>query len=134
MSSQNVDAEFARRSKEVFDRQLAQLDGATRSKLREARLRAAREAASGRTWAMPTRGWVAAGTLAAFVLAVVTAWWLWTDPTAAQQGRFEVADSGDLELLLDDADLDMVQELEFYAWLEQQTDAPPPAPIGDEIG
>ena len=38
---------------------------------------------------------------------------------------FDVVALSDLEILLGDEELDMIQELEFYAWLDEQAEIVP---------
>jgi hypothetical protein len=108
--------EFERRAKQAFDHSVAALDGATRSKLTQARHRALEErrASAGRDWRWSL---IPAGTLAATALVV----WFTV-------GQVPVIDTvpaseslADLEILLGEEDIEMLdEELEFYGWLEEQ--------------
>jgi hypothetical protein len=128
----NLDGAFERRAKEAFDRSAAELDASTRSRLTQARHRALAELPkTGRR-----RGWqswlVPAGAVAAAALVAV----LVLDPRhPASDGGPQVAALADLEILLGEEDLEMYdEEIEFYAWLEEQPEFTPPAATGDGVG
>lgn len=116
MSDDIDNGDFERRTKRLFDDSVAALDGATRSRLTQARHRALEERKAARH-----TGWrwslIPAGTLAATAL---IAWFtVWQRPPVgdAVQG----APLADLEILLGEEDLEMLdEELEFYGWLEEQ--------------
>ncbi len=117
-----------RGTKQLFDASVAGLDAATRSRLTRARHRALEELA-------PTtaRGWrwslVPAGGVA---VAAVMAWLFVGQPAPPSDAGMTTASLGDLELLLDETDPEMLnEELEFYGWLEEQ---PEFAAGGDSVG
>jgi hypothetical protein len=125
------DRELEKRTKQVFDRSVLDIDAATRAKLAQARRRAVEEAGTSRGWSplIATRPLVPAGALAAGVLAAVLVWQSHRGDTGLQPLA-----SADLELLLGDEDLEMLAEdVEFYAWLEEQPDFAPPA-TDDGVG
>lgn len=122
-----TETEFARRTKQLFHGQLAQLDDVTRTKLRAARLRAVGSGAEPRAFGLMRPQWLTAGALGALAATLVAVWTMSPGPASSKRGRFNVANSSDLELLLGSEDLDVVQNLEFYAWLEEQSDAKPAA-------
>ena len=131
MKTDNVreDRELEDRAKLLFDESVAALDAETRSKLTRARYRAleGREAKAASAWG-PT--WVPAGAVAAGVLAAMVLWQgqpsVSTDPQS-----FDVAAVSDLEILLGDEELEMIAELEFYAWLDELGEI---APTGNAEG
>jgi hypothetical protein len=45
-----------------------------------------------------------------------------------------VAALDDLELMLAEDEFDMLEELEFYAWLEEQPELEVPEPADDGVG
>jgi hypothetical protein len=51
-----------------------------------------------------------------------------------REARVEVAALDDLELLLAEDEFEMLEELEFYAWLEEQPELENPEPAGDGVG
>ena len=123
---------FERRAKDAFDESAAKLDAATRSRLTQARHRALEELPAARA----RRGWhwsaLPAGAAAAVAVAVVL-YLRGVDPISEPNEQQAVL--GDLEILLDEGDLEMYdEEIEFYAWLEQQPDFEPPAETGDGVG
>ncbi len=119
MDSENVKKarDFEERTKLLFDESVAALDGQTRSKLTQARYRALEELTE-RTRPAWSRSWLPAGVAAAVALLSLTLWQGQMGPST--QGGFDVAAVTDLELLLGEEELDMIEELEFYAWLEEQ--------------
>lgn len=116
MSDEVDNGDFERSTKRLFDDSVASLDGATRSRLTQARHRALEERKSARG-----AGWrgslLPAGTLAATALIA----WLtvWQRPPVSDD--VQAAPLADLEILLGEEDLEMLdEELEFYGWLEEQ--------------
>ena len=105
-----ADDDFAAQAKRRFDESVERIDGATQSRLTRARHAALARAASARP------GWhqwaPAAGVAAAAVVAVV----VWTgNPTIDGTGSPEVAD---IEILLTEDSLEMLEDLEFYSWID----------------
>lgn len=121
-----------RRAKAAFDADVSGLDGRTRSRLAQARHRAL---AQGRR-AVPWRGLVGqrpllpAGAAAAVLLAALVVWRM-PSPNAPSP---ELAALQDLEILLGEEDLDMLEELDFYTWLEEQPEFAAPAAGDDSVG
>lgn len=129
MSDEAYSTDFERRAKRAFDASVAALDGATRSRLTQARHRALAE-----TKAARARGWrwslIPAGTVAATALVL----WLtvFQSPVNESFDNVQSAALGDLEILLGEEDLEMLdEELEFYGWLEEQ---PEFAGADDSVG
>lgn len=125
----DIESEFERRTKRAFDRSVREVDSATRSRLAQARRNAVegsddRAARRGWTWSLAPAGAIAASVLAVAVL-------LW------QNGSRTELPVADLEILLaeDDLDIEMLdEEIEFYAWLEEQPELAAPAAVGDGVG
>ncbi len=125
MTEQNqqhdADTRLATRSRAVFDDAVANLDGATRSRLNRARQAALQAAAS-----VPTRGtarWLLpVGSVAALLLVTVGSLHLWQLSTAPTSTSAHLASNAvdDFEIMTSDADLDMLKDMEFYAWLDTQ--------------
>ena len=109
-----TDGQLAEAAKKAFDQTVDGLDAATLSRLnrgRQAALDAARQPA--RQWLR----WVpATGVAAAVLLLLVT-----------QQGPGDVeviaAPAADLEILLSEESIEMLEELEFYSWLETEDES-----------
>jgi len=105
------DEQLAREAKQAFDRSLDGLDAATLSRLNRGRQAALAEARQ------PTRQWLrwmpATGVAAAVLLVLVM-----------QQGPGDVAviaaPEADLEILLGEESIEMLEELEFYSWLDTE--------------
>ena len=106
-----TDEQLAEAAKKAFDQTVDGLDAATLSRLnrgRQAALAAARQPA--RQWLR----WVpATGVAAAVLLALVI-----------QQGPGDVdviaAPAADLEMLLGEESIEMLEDLEFYSWLDTE--------------
>ena len=79
---------------------------------------------------MPPR-WIAAVSAAALAAVAVLAIW---QGGGAPDRPVEAAALNDLELLLAPDEFEMLEELEFYAWLEEQGELPAPTAAGDEVG
>jgi hypothetical protein len=123
-----LERNFERRTKQLFDESTAALSAATRSRLTRARHRALEELAPaarrGWQWSLVPAGAVAAAALVAWLLVSQT-------PPTAETG-LQVASLGDLEILLSEEDLEMLdEELDFYGWLEEQ---PEFAGADDSVG
>ncbi len=102
------DAPLTGRARELFDESVERLDAATLSKLNQARHAAL--ASSSRSATIWLRWLPATGLVAAAVIAVVML-----------QGRAGIDMPGnaeDFEILLGQDDLEMIEELEFYSWIE----------------
>lgn len=105
--------EFLRRVREGLDAGAGALDAATVMRLHRARAHAI-EAAGGR--ARRVRGWVPAAAAAGVV--VLAVWIGWSGPmhrqtpTPAVAARIEAS-----EVLASGANLDLYENLDFYAWL-----------------
>lgn len=105
-----ADDDIALFAKRRFDESVERIDGATQSKLTRARHTALAAAGTARPgW---TRWAPAAGVAAAAVVAVV----VWTgNPAFDETGSPEVAD---IEILLTEDSLEMLEDLEFYSWID----------------
>jgi len=107
--------DFEKRSKALFDDSVAGLNGNIRSRLTQARHRAlAQMPSSGvgttrRFW-LPAAGIGAAALLAALVIA--------PRPGANRALPESLAAADDMALLLTTDELEMIEDMEFYAWLD----------------
>lgn len=116
---------FERRTKRVFDDSVAALDAATRSRLTQARYAALEQHAA----LVRDRGWrrsLLPGAVAAATALV--AWLVVQAPVPSEP--VQQASLGDLEILLGEEDLELLEDLEFYGWLEQQ---PEFADVSDSV-
>jgi hypothetical protein len=101
------------RARELFDDSVERIDGATRSRLTQARHAALAELDRPR---LRLGHWVPVGALAAAAVLAVT---LWTGTVPDEQALpvLAVAPAEDFEMLANGEDLDMLDEdVEFYAW------------------
>ena len=106
--------ELEHKARALFEDSVERLDARTRSKLTQARNRALDEVKKGaarRRWI-----WAPAG---GFALAAVVAVGvvLWSGRTAPQPGAAALED---LEIVADSDNLELLQDVEFYAWLDEQ--------------
>ena len=133
------ETDLERRAKRAFDDSVGGIDAATRSRLTQARYRALQELAPGRRagwlgWLrLPRRPLAPAGALAAVALAAL--WLVWRAELFPSEAILEGPPVADLDILLGDEDLEMLDEdLEFYAWLEEQPELSVPPAAGDGVG
>jgi len=116
-----ADEALVERAKDLFDESVAGLDAETRSRLNRSRQRALAEVGRGRpVW---VRWTPALGATAAAVVAVVM---ITGRPTLDLVEP--PASASDLDILLDEESLEMLEELEFYSWIELDESAGPEGP------
>jgi len=111
-----ADKAFAEKAKQLFDESVEGLDGQTRSRLNRGRQAALDTLKTGRpVWVQ----WApAAGVAAAAVVAVV----LWTGNPPVDE-LTPGASAADFEILLTEDSFEMLEELEFYSWIDLDEDA-----------
>lgn len=109
-------AEFEKRSKALFDQSVEGLSGEVRSRLTQARHRALAEAGTRRSsrpvW-IPIAGLATAAAVAALIL---------IPQMKHAQEMAEPLASDDVALLLNGEDLALLEDIEFYAWLDSDLD------------
>jgi hypothetical protein len=129
------DRELEQWSKRTFDRSTQAIDAATRSRLTQARVRALEELAERRPYAWTWRAsMLPVGAAAA---AAIAAWLVLVQGNVGNEPQLQASNFGDLEMLLGEEDLEMIEELDFYAWLEEQPEFDAGAPAdegGDGVG
>ena len=115
--------ELEERTKRTFDESVSALDAETLSKLTQARYKALEQLKknSANTW---RSRWIPACAVAVGVF-VVMVFWQGQLSGLSEVRTFDVVALSDLEILLGDEELDMIQELEFYAWLDEQAEIVP---------
>ncbi len=104
-----TDEQLTREAKEAFDESVERLDAATLSRLNRGRQAALAEAARpGSDWLR----WAPATGVAAAVLLVMF--------TLRGPGDVDsiVAPAADLDILLSEESIEMLEDLEFYSWLD----------------
>lgn len=116
-------ADFESRAGELLRASAAGLDAATRSRLNRARQAALAELQPRRLAARPA--WAGLGVAAALLLAVaLRGGWL-NAPAPAPLSAGVDPGAPDFEMLLADDSLEMLEDLDFYAWLAVAELEPP---------
>lgn len=120
-----VDAALEQRSRELFNTQVASQPAHMRSRLNQARQMALRAAHETTHSAWGLRGWVPVGSVAALALVAVTVMQIMRPGAehATESGPLLAASVDDVEILTADAELEMLQNMEFYAWLTTEPEA-----------
>jgi hypothetical protein len=117
-NNEQREREIARRARQLFAQNVAGLDGPTRSRLAQART-AAVESVSRRR--LPPLGRPASIAFAgAAATALVAAAIVWQMPEQAAAPAVDLAVLDEWELLLEGENFELLEELEFYAWLLEQ--------------
>ena len=114
MNEDRNETGLERRAKRAFDDSVAGLDGHTRSRLAQARAHALAAGAGSSPFAV--RWLLPVGAAAAAALAAV----LMLDGPLTPAPDVGLVAASDLDILLDEEELELFEELEFYAWLEEQ--------------
>ena len=116
---------FAEKAKRLFDESVEGLDAQTRSRLNRGRQAALEQLAAGR------RAWVqwvpAAGVAAAAVFAVV----LWTGNQPVDE---LTPAASDFEILLTEDSFEMLEDLEFYSWIDLDEETQESPETDDVVG
>lgn len=114
------DDDFLQRAADHFDDSVESLDAQTRSRLNQGR-QLALTAAGERT--LSWQQWLPAGVAAAVALVAIGMW-----NNKVEQDVFDAPDlavpamAADLELLMDEDELEMLEDLEFYSWIDLDED------------
>lgn len=108
------DEKFAATAKNLFDDSVASLDAATLSQLNQRRQSALARLA-GRQRAQAWLRWMPASGLAA---AAVVAVMMMQGPGVVDIPEMPDTAATDFEILLGDDSLEMIEELEFYSWID----------------
>ena len=105
--------ELVAQAKTLFDDSVGRLDAATLSRLNRGRRQALeeiREPGSGGEWAR----WVPAGGLAAAAVVAVVLW----QGMPVEHSTPAAGTATDFEIMLGEDSLDMLEDLEFYSWMD----------------
>lgn len=117
--------QFAAQAKALFDDSVDRLDAATLSKLNQRRQAALAKVGG----AQPAHAWLrwapASGLAAAAVLAVM----MMQGPGVTDIPAMPDSAATDFEILLGDEQLEMIEELEFYSWIDMADEA-----VFDNVG
>jgi len=113
MTTENNDERLAASAKQTFDESVESLDAATLSRLNRGRHRALEEMQRAKSRQQWVRWAPATGIAAAALITVMV-----------MRGPDEVVlpvtpvTASDFEILLDDEPLEMLEDLEFYSWID----------------
>jgi hypothetical protein len=113
VNEERHDEEFARQAKSMFDESVDRLDAETLSRLNRGRQAALAELDRTRLAGRWARWVPATGLAAAAVVAVVIWQGNTVDATLPANGS-----ATDFELLLGEDSLEMIEDLEFYSWID----------------
>ena len=114
--------ELTTQAKTLFDDSVERLDAATLSRLNQGRQKALQETrnpGSAGEWAR----WVPAGGLAAAAVVAVVVW----QGVPVEHSAPAAGTATDFEIMLSEDSLDMLEDLEFYSWIDTAN----PEPTGD---
>ena len=114
MNEPDQDKALEEAAKALFDDSVERLDAATLSKLNQSRQRALEELDRGRVAGRWVRWAPATGVVAAAIVAVV----VMRGPDGVEPVVAPVNTAADFEILLGDDSLEMLEDLEFYAWID----------------
>jgi hypothetical protein len=116
LSNEPGESELERKARALFENSVERLDAGTRSKLTQARNRALDEVKKGtahRRWIWAPAGGVA---LAAIVAVVLSSGGLRSSP---ETGALALED---IDIVADSENFEMLEDVEFYMWLEDAPD------------
>jgi len=105
--------QLAEQAKALFDDSVERLDAATLSRLNQGRqqaLQELRDTGSGGEWAR----WVPAGGIAAAAVVAVVVW----QGVPVEHSAPAAGTATDFEIMLSEDSLDMLEDLEFYSWMD----------------
>jgi hypothetical protein len=100
-------------AKALFDDSVERLDAATLSRLNQGRQKALQEISAGAPAGQWAR-WVPAGGLAAAAVVAVVLW----QGEPVEHSAPAAGPATDFEILLSEDSLDMLEDLEFYSWMD----------------
>jgi hypothetical protein len=113
MNEQQDNENFSRQARRLFDDSVERLDAAALSRLNQGRHRALEELENGPAAFGHWIRWLPATGIAAAALIAV----MLTGNPAPDVGD-EPVSASDFEMLLEEDSLEMLEDLEFYSWLE----------------
>ena len=109
-----TDEQFVDNARELFTDSVERIDAATLSKLNQRRQAAIAAATNGHSFGHWVRWMPATGVAAAAVIAVV----MMQSPATINLPDVTDSAAADFEILLGDDSLEMIEELEFYSWID----------------
>jgi hypothetical protein len=105
--------DLAVQAKALFDDSVERLDAATLSRLNQGRQKALQEVQAGGPRGHWVR-WVPAGGLAAAAIVAVVVW----QGAPLEHSAPAAGSATDFEIMLSEDSLDMLEDLEFYSWID----------------
>lgn len=99
---------------DALDQSVEHLDGHTLSRLNQARQHALEQAGRPR---LPHAHWLKAGAVAAVLLTLINGWLMFTATDS------QPINSEDFELIVVNEDFELMQDLDFVAWMIEQENA-----------
>ena len=128
-SEKTEEDQFLQKAKARFDESVEELDGASRSRLNRARHAAIEASAPGGATIGRWKQWVPAGGVAA--AAVIVAF-VWNNSSIMDTESSVPVD--DLEILITDDSFEMLEDLEFYSWIDIDAEFDGGNGVGDNVG
>lgn len=113
------DAEFAARVGDKLRDSVDELDAGTLSRLNRARQEALEHVAPASHRTRRMQSWLPAAAVAVLAIVAVTLWWGQTPEIGVDESAIMAGEVLDIEMLLDEGDLEMYEELEFFVWLPE---------------
>ena len=128
-SSSASDDLFAQKAKAVFDQSVEGIDGQTRSSLNRSRQSALAEIDSRNINLGRWTQWVPAAGVATVAIVAISLW-----NGKPQIDAVAPSPVGDFELIMAEESFDMLQDLDFYSWLDIEAEAEPDPRSNVDIG
>jgi hypothetical protein len=113
MSEHEEDNAILERSKRLFDESVQEIDGRAQSQLNRGRQKALAELQP-RSGVRALTGWAPATGVAAAAVIVAVMW----NGNRPPGDMVPTSTATDFEILLNEDNLEMLEELEFYSWLD----------------
>ncbi|NOX43491.1 MAG: DUF3619 family protein [Gammaproteobacteria bacterium] len=120
-SSLNSSSFKVSKAKSILDDAAENLDEKTLARLRQARMQALESVtdSKGVNWMLPAGGFAAIATVAVLSVSIWSA--NWSTNWSTNMVERELADAfNDIDLLTSTESLEFYEELEFYAWIDEQ--------------
>jgi hypothetical protein len=116
MTEKDPNDPLVKQLKQSLDQQASELDTATLSALRQARVHALNALESKQRWFKPNTIWVGGLVTATTLLIALLLVWPGENDISPEM----VQGVADIDLLFDDDSIELYEDLDFYLWLEQQ--------------
>jgi len=110
----DTDKAFLKSLTDTLDESIEHLDGHTLSRLNQARHRALAQTEKPHFF---NAQWIKAGAIAAVIITLVNGWMMFSSPSIQQMN------TDGFELVIANEDFELMQELDFIAWMIEQEHA-----------